>query len=301
MNATIPHYALYGDPAQPGGCHSFNFEWIPERSGPNNWDIKPHLHEAFLQILYLRRGDGEVLLDDARWPLKAPCVVVIPAQTVHGLHFSERVDGPVVTAAQAPLESVAGLLMPELMSVIRKPAVLTLDAGTRHARALMPLFLAIEREARTDASGQLAVGMSLLTALLVQIARLRSVHEAVPPAASSRKAAQIERFRTLVDERFRTRAPVDWYAGELGITAGQLSRLCREALGLSSLDVINARIVREAQRELVYTTKSVKQLAAALGFDDEAYFARFFKKHTGQSPTAFRDEVIRQMRFADDS
>lgn len=299
MNATIPHYALYGDLAQPGWCHSFNFEWIPERSGPNNWDIKPHLHEAFLQILYLRQGEGEVLLDNARWPLKAPCLVVIPAQTVHGFHFSERVDGPVVTAAQTPLESLAGLLMPELMNVIRKPAVLTLDDNTRHAGALMPLFLAIEREARTDASGQLAVGMSLLTALLVQVARLSSALEPMPLATSSRKATQIERFRALVDERFRTRAPVDWYAGELGITAGQLSRLCRETLGLSSLDVINARIVREAQRELVYTAKSVKQLAAALGFDDEAYFARFFKKHAGQSPSAFREEAIRQMRLPD--
>lgn len=299
MNTTIPHYALYGDLAQPGWCHSFNFEWIPERSGPNNWDIKPHLHEAFLQILYLRQGEGEVLLDNARWPLKAPCLVVIPAQTVHGFHFSERVDGPVVTAAQTPLESLAGLLMPELMNVIRKPVVLALADNTRHAGALMPLFLAIEREARTDASGQLAAGMSLLTALLVQVARLSSALAPMPLATSSRKTTQIERFRALVDERFRTRAPVDWYAGELGITAGQLSRLCRETLGLSSLDVINARIVREAQRELVYTSKSVKQLAAALGFDDEAYFARFFKKHSGQSPSAFREEAIRQMRLPD--
>jgi AraC-like DNA-binding protein len=52
----------------------------------------------------------------------------------------------------------------------------------------------------------------------------------------------------------------------MGLTAGQLSRICREVLGMSALDVINARLVHEAQRELVYSVGSVKQLAAELGF-----------------------------------
>jgi AraC family transcriptional activator of pobA len=66
-------------------------------------------------------------------------------------------------------------------------------------------------------------------------------------------------------------------------------------LGVSSLDVINARIVHEAQRELVYTTSSTKQLAAQLGFSDEAYFSRFFRKHTGLSPRVFRGNALRAM------
>ena len=44
---------------------------------------------------------------------------------------------------------------------------------------------------------------------------------------------------------------------------------------MSTLDVINARVVHEAQRELVYSSLSIKQVAAELGFDDEAYFGRF--------------------------
>jgi AraC family transcriptional activator of pobA len=58
---------------------------------------------------------------------------------------------------------------------------------------------------------------------------------------------------------------------------------------MSPLDAINARVLHEAQRELVYSSLSIKQIAAAIGFDDEAYFGRFFKKHTGQRPTEFRE------------
>jgi len=291
----IPNYALYGDPAQPGWQNSFDFEWISQRSGRYNWEIQPHLHDAFIQILYLVQGSGEVLLDNAKWRAQAPCLLLVPAQTVHGFQWDGPVDGPVVTAAQRPLESLAGVVIPDLAQTIRKPAVIPLEEHTRHADALMPLFLAIERESRLHAMGQVAAGMLLLTALMVQVARLSSVLAPAPSSISSRKAVQIEKFRALVDENFKKHLPMETYAGQLGITVGQLSRLCREALGLSSLEVIHARLIHEAQRELVYTSSSIKQLAYLLGFADEAYFGRFFRKHTGLSPREFRARALQDM------
>ncbi|WP_445954541.1 helix-turn-helix domain-containing protein [Thauera sp. SDU_THAU2] len=44
-----------------------------------------------------------------------------------------------------------------------------------------------------------------------------------------------------------------------------------------------------------HSTLSVKQIAGVLGFDDEAYFGRFFKKHAGHTPTAFRGMARRQL------
>jgi AraC family transcriptional activator of pobA len=85
-------------------------------------------------------------------------------------------------------------------------------------------------------------------------------------------------------------------AQRLGVTAGQLTRQSQEVLGLSALDVLNARTVHEAQRDLVYTATTVKQLATALGFEDEAYFSRFFKKQTGRTPTEFRAHALQAMQ-----
>ena len=102
----------------------------------------------------------------------------------------------------------------------------------------------------------------------------------------------------LIDQGFRQRWPVEHYARELGVSAGQLGRICRQAIGQSPLDAINLRVLHEAQRELVYASLSVKQIAAELGFDDEAYFGRFFKKHTGLKPTEFRDKARRHLRDA---
>ena len=298
MAKTIPNYDLYGDQASPAWSNSFNFEWIPQRSKPYQWEIQVHRHDAFVQLLYLSAGFAEVTVNNARIRAEAPCFIVIPAGAAHGFSFSPQVDGPVITATQKVLESLAALLMPELLAVIRTPRVIPLPDDSRHVDSLMPLFLALERESRIHASGQTAAGMSLLTALLVQVARIAGAPDTgirAEPATGSRKNGQIERVTALLDQHFRQHWPVQHYANAMGLTAGQLSRVCREVLGMSSLDVINARLLHEAQRELVYTSSSIKQLAGELGFEDDAYFSRFFKRHTGLSPRGFRAQALAQL------
>ncbi|MDO8318289.1 helix-turn-helix domain-containing protein [Rhodoferax sp.] len=291
----IPNYSLYGVQAQPGWQSLFDFEWIPQRSRPYNWKIRPHKHDALIQILYLTQGAGEVLVDHSKVRFKAPCLVLIPAQTVHGFSFSEDVDGPVITAAQRPLEALVSVANTELLPHLRKPSVIPLGDVSGQAEFLMPLFLAVERETHMQAAGQLTAGMALLMAICIQMARLARVNEVTPPNADSRKSAQIEKFRSMVDVHYKEHLPISHYAEQLGISPGQLSRLCREVLGVSSIDVVNARVVHEAQRVLVYTSNSIKQLAYVLGFSDETYFCRFFRKHTGVSPREFRTKAMAAM------
>lgn len=297
---TVRQFALYGtQDASPAWADLVHLERVPERSSLFGWEIDLHFHEGLIQVLYLTAGGavGSALMDGQRWPLHPPCLVVIPARTVHGFSFHPATDGPVITAAQKPLESLAALAAPELLEHIRRPVVLPVDPGGRHAQALQPLFEVIEQESQGD-GGVRAAGMPLLVALFVQIARLAQTSAALPGPGRSRKAGQIERFRALLDVHVRQHTPVRSYADALGISVGQLSRLCREVLGMSAQDMVNARVMHEAQRELVYSSLSVKQIAAELGFEDEAYFGRFFKKHTGQRPTDFRREARAQLAGA---
>jgi AraC family transcriptional activator of pobA len=292
MATTIPNYALYGDEAQPAWLGMVHFEKIHQRSSLHNYEIAPHFHDGLIQVLFVTSGGGSVFIDGASWPVHPQTLIVVPARHVHGFHFTPEIDGPVVTAAQRPLESIAEVAAPELLEHIRRPLVLGVSESERHVDALMPLFDAIERETRVHSSGEVAAGTALLMVVFVQIARMASMldgSEGEGAAARSRKTVQVERFRALVDADFREHLPVEHYAAKLGLTAGHLSRLCREVLGVSSLDVINARVLHEAERELVYSILGIKQIAGLLGFEDEAYFGRFFRKQTGRTPTEFRE------------
>jgi hypothetical protein len=155
---SIPHVSLYGDPSPAGGVDLVHCERIPERSSLFNWEIEPHVHDAMLQVLYVEKGGGEAVIGDRRWVLEPPCLVVVPALCVHGFRFRRDIDGPVVTAAQRPLETLLDALAPELRRHVREPAVLSVDRRGRHRAALVPLFDAIAREMRTSGVGQAAAG-----------------------------------------------------------------------------------------------------------------------------------------------
>jgi len=249
-------------------------------------------------VLYLTCGGGEVFIDGSKWQLFPQTLIVVPARHVHGFLFTTDIDGPVVTAAQRPLESLAGMAAPGLLPTIRRPLVLRVSNPDRHVDALMPVFEAIARESRMHTSGDVAAGTELLMAVFVQIQRIAAAlqaRESEDAASSGRKAEQIERFRALVDAHFRDRWDIERYATALGLSAGQLSRVCRETLGLSGLDVVNARVVHEAERELVYSTLGIKQIEGLLGVTDDAYFGRFFRKHTRTTPTAFGQVAHRSL------
>lgn len=296
MAARIPNYALYGDQAQPAWLDMVHIEPIHERSSLFAYEIQPHTHDGLLQLLYVTSGGGAVFVDGHDWPVDAPALIVVPAGHVHGFHFRADIDGPVVTAAQRPLESLAAVAAPELLNSIRRPRVLDVGSSPRHAAALQPLFDAIDRDSRVQDRSGLAAGVALLIALFVQVARIAAgAGEGTQAGPRSRGAVLVERFRADVDAHFHENWSVERHAQALGVSAGQLSRLCRAQLGKSALDVIDARLVHQAERELVYSTLSVKQIAGLLGFADDAYFGRFFKKQTGSTPTEFRNAAWQRL------
>jgi len=68
-----------------------------------------------------------------------------------------------------------------------------------------------------------------------------------------------------------------------------LGRIVRENLGTTPTELIRARILTHAKWQLLHTLRPVKEIAREVGFTDELYFSRLFKKATGYSPTFFRE------------
>ncbi|MGU7770620.1 helix-turn-helix domain-containing protein [Burkholderia sp. MR1-5-21] len=294
----IPNYDLYGESARPPWYNAFNFEWIPERSRPNDWHIAAHRHDALLQILYIRGGDGHVVIESEKHAFDPPCIVLLPAQTVHAFEFTPEIDGLVITVAQRALEALMKVAAPGVLPILQRAAVIPVRGPDTSVSMLMPLFDLLEQEFRGGARGRDAAGMALLVALFVQIARLSDLAAVPSNAGVDRRGVLLQRFRELIAAHFREHRPVEFYAGRLGVAAAQLARICREELGTSPTAVVNEHVIREAQRDLVYSNLSVKQIAHEMGFDDSAYFSRYFRKQTGLTPGAFRESAHRDLMLA---
>jgi len=283
--AGLPTYTLYGDAPAQQWTDWLHCESIAERSRRHDWEIRPHRHDALFQILYIRSGRGQALLDTLAHELRGPCAVTVPALVPHGFRFEPGIDGAVFTVMQSHL---AALLAgePGLRERTIAARVLRMPAGG--ARALAQAVSRVEEEFRSPRPWRgLAIDAALTTLVLALEREAPGVAgAAVRPAA--RAPQHLARYRALVEAAFRRQPRLATLAAELGITPTQLNRVCRQLTGRPALTVLHARLVLEAQRELAYTSLSIKQIALGLGFCDAGYFTRFFQRQTGRTPTQWR-------------
>ncbi len=286
--AHLPTYTLYGEADQRPATDWLHCESIAERSRRHNWEIQAHRHGSLFQILYIRRGSGRATVDGQAWPLRGPCVLSVPALVPHGFRFKPGIDGTVFTVLQAHVEQLLAAA-PALPPRLLQPRVIGLcgvDAAAieRAAAQLKAEFLG------TQAWRALAIDAALCS-LLVALERAAPRVPAQRAQRGSRAAMHLQRYRELVDASFRTQPSLAALAPQLGITPTQLNRVCRQLTGRPALALLHARVLLEAQRDLAYTTLSIKQIALGLGFGDAGYFTRFFQRLSGRTPTQWRGQA----------
>ncbi|RXM46974.1 AraC family transcriptional regulator [Flavobacterium sp. YO12] len=98
-------------------------------------------------------------------------------------------------------------------------------------------------------------------------------------------------FKELLENNFQKERQPSFYAAKMGISPNNFSKICKQYFLKTPSTLIHERVILESKKLIHLTYKSMKEIAAELNFDDENYFSRYFKKHTGITPTAFRENV----------
>lgn len=102
---------------------------------------------------------------------------------------------------------------------------------------------------------------------------------------------ELNDFQNLVEEHFLSERNLSFYADKLHVTTNTLSKKIKSRFNKTPSQIIQERVILEAKKQIHLTRKSFKEIALELNFNDEFYFSKYFKKHTGISPTQFRKEV----------
>jgi AraC family transcriptional activator of pobA len=287
----IPTYALYGEAAETPMDLWVHCESIPVRSALFDWEIALHRHRSFFQILHMSCGAGAFRVGTDEYAIGPSVLLTVPPRAVHGFRFSENVEGSVVTVRVERIEQMLSTC-PGIRAFFTSPRVLDLSGLGASAAPLARHVETIAAETAASREGRWALVEANLTMLLIEMARAMGAAAAGTHSGSfNRRAGQ---FQALVDRHFRDERAVAFYADKLGVSETHLNRIVRAAFAQSALGMINQRLVGEAARDLIFTPLPVKQIAEALGFEDPAYFTRFFTKQTGMPPTKFRAEQARR-------
>lgn len=101
----------------------------------------------------------------------------------------------------------------------------------------------------------------------------------------------LQKYKTMIEEFFVKEHSPSIYADKLNVSLKTLGKLTKKYFDRTPSDLIQERLMMEAKRELYLTDKSVKEIAYSLGFEDEFYFSRLFKKNTDTSPINYRKSV----------
>jgi AraC family transcriptional regulator, transcriptional activator of pobA len=110
-----------------------------------------------------------------------------------------------------------------------------------------------------------------------------------PGFDSGQKGQLLTEFRKIVNSRFVSCRTAKDYANELNITPNYLNALCQEYYFKTVSEIIQERVILEAKRLLMHSGLSISEISFKLGFRDNSYFGRYFKKIVGITPKSFRN------------
>lgn len=167
------------------------------------------------------------------------------------------------------------------------PPVIT--PGPEEHRKLELLLAVFEDEFTTRDNIQEEMLRMLLKRLIIKLTRLVRA-EQLPRVKDEQTVDLVREFNLLVDRHYRDKHQVQDYAELLFRSPKTLSNLFAKHDLDSPLSIIHQRITLEAKRLLLHSGLSVKEIAFRLGFSDAGALQRIFKKCTGYTPAAFREQ-----------
>ena len=158
---------------------------------------------------------------------------------------------------------------------------------------LNKLIEQIKSEIQNPGLAQYELLISYMKIFLISASRSKT--EQQPQASQSKEGNKeptiLQNLKEAIEKDFKSKHTPNEYAVLLNISPNALAEITKKHFNKTLTNLIAERIIIEAKRELYLTNKSVKVIAYELGYDDEYYFSRFFKKNTEISPQVYRETV----------
>jgi AraC family transcriptional regulator, transcriptional activator of pobA len=256
----------------------------------NQGQVKLHAHNNFLQVFLIEAGTTEFHYSLEKAILHGPAFIVVPKNMEHGFVHLTQVSGWIINLADTVLEHMLQREADVIfgMDEIHIVSVTAEEPATTEAFDTM---LKCVDEYNSQFPGRLLMLQYLVGQILVQLYRISLGGKQAFFSSSNISKVYFRRFQQLIRAEDSYKKSVEAYARDLFISTGHLSRICRSIAGKSPKDILIDYFMTKAQLALSDVDSNIADISYTLGFEDPAYFARLFKKKTGQTPLEFRKKI----------
>ncbi|MDE7109481.1 MAG: helix-turn-helix domain-containing protein, partial [Muribaculaceae bacterium] len=250
-------------------------------------EVYPIRIDALL-IALCTEGTGKIGIDLREYDLKKNSLIVIqPKNYIYLSEFSSDFKCSVVACSHNVIENVLPKLTDILPLLIHHRTEPVRQLTEKEASDIYSYldFLRIKlREGNTTFIRQKV--LCILQAALYEMMDIEQRNHKDDDNARSRKEEIMARFILAVSEDFREQRLVSYYAKKLFITPKHLSSVVKEISGRTAGDWIENYVVMEAKVLLKTTDLTIQEIALKLNFANQSFFGKYFKHHTGCSPTS---------------
>lgn len=234
-------------------------------------------------LIIVAKGGATLQINTEIQQITGPCIAFISAGTIYALQsIDEHATGYFVLVESRVLTAIMSNETILNLSLVHPITALN-TAESAWFCQICRLFY--EEATRKDPNRK--IGQSLLRAILYKLLDTAGLRRVLP------RTQQIAvQFKHLVNEHLPHQKSIAFFAAELGISANYLNRCLQAVFHKSATAILTETQILRSQLMLLDTTKDIAQIAYELDFDDPSYFSRMFKKITGRSPTAYRNDTM---------
>jgi AraC family transcriptional regulator, transcriptional activator of pobA len=262
----------------------FKIRRVEDILGENDLVQDLHRHDFFF-LLALQTGKGNHEIDFTAYKVLNNVVFFLRPGQVHQLELKLGSTGFLVefnTGFYHPKDkSSSHRLRKASNKNYCKPEV-------NRFNKLHAILSAMFQEYMNKEEGYQDVIKANLDIFFIEFVRQSSGTKTEATIANTYTQERFEEFLELLEKHIAIHKQVSHYTGLMSLSSYQLNEITKSAIGKTASDLINEHIMLEAKRYLLATSNQVKDIADLLGYEDVSYFIRFFKKHSGYSPEAFR-------------
>ncbi len=251
----------------------------------NGYDSSQHHRHDFFEIFLFCETEGVHELDFEEIPIERNSLHFVTPGHIHRLKGYQS-QGYVVCFKEELLRLPGKKTIGDRYRFLDDFAVPAVKLSEKEFRELYVYVKVLCRELKNLSGEEFDAFTHYLSILLIKVqARLPVKFLAVH---DNRKRSITYEFRKKVSQHHREHLTVREYAAKLCVSPNYLNALCKANEGKSAISIIHERNLLEAKRLLASTDLSVKEISYLLNFEDVAYFNRFFKKHSLQTPGQYR-------------
>ncbi|WP_317930554.1 AraC family transcriptional regulator [Halioxenophilus sp. WMMB6] len=286
---SVPKYLLYGQGSEGPVDWFLNIEQLSKRCQERGWKIGLHSHPAFAQVMFVLRGRGVMQVGEKALNFNSPCALIIPVDAIHGFDYQLSTDGWVVTLAEYCLAQISSRVA-QISQLMSLPAVIPLARTELTLDVINSRLGNIQKEILNQSENYEIIVESELLSLLISLQRVSRSSNQAGSQASDKQLKLVYAFKALIEEHLFENLKIPEYAERLHVTSFQLRSACESVCQCAPKEVLEERKLMEAKKDLIFSTRTIEQIAYRLGFTDPSYFTRFFRKREGEAPSNFREQ-----------